>query len=327
MEPMQEVVRSALRSEVLHRGILKCVIKEGSGPTVHPNSKIWIQREGRLENGVLFQKPSRYALVIGDQADKIHSSGWSIALHSMRAQEEAWVLIGPECHMFTEPNLVGQSLWFRFYVEHYKITDVPLLDSGVSLDDRLLRAQFFFDEGRRAFHGNILNEAVTSFNSVKQSVLYKKTELAEMSAEEQTAVAEVIQRAQLNCAITHIRQAEQEKDMKRKLDLLNKAGPMLSELLKVRPQHTKAMYHMTKFYLIKSEYREARSLVQSALALNRHDPALVALGAKVDRLINNTGTSEKQMCRKIFKKWEAELEKEKVHRLQAAHQSLNQSFF
>lgn len=322
--PMETTIEGALRTETLTGDIRKFVMKEGEGPTVHTNSKVWMMREGRLTCGKVFQKPSRYGLTIGMHAETFHSSGWSIALYSMKSQEVSWFCIGPEYHMFTEPELVGKPLWFKFFLEHFKFTDVPPITKATTLGERFLRADIFLDEGRRAFKGELLTEAVTAYNSTKQSLMIKKAELAELSADDQAAVANVVRRANLNLAITHLKQAEMEKDVKRKLGIFNKAGPLLAELLAADPSNPKILYHQAKFHLLKSELKEARRTIMASLAENSSDPAALALKAKIEGLLGKSSTNEERMCRKIFKDWEAELERERIQKLQAAHEAREQ---
>jgi tetratricopeptide (TPR) repeat protein len=301
----------------LDGSVLKRIVKEGHGPVMQNMVKVWVTIEGRLEDGLQFQKPKDE--VINLIGSKIYSEAMVLGINSMKRGEVAWIKASPDTHLYKE-GYENETLWFLFEVKEY-LENYTKLHSKMTILERLYHINTLLDIAKRLYTSNTKKDCKIIYNDIITSLKLKKDGFSELDEQTKVKFIDAKGRAMMNLALIFIKEVEESDKEDAKIKTLQKVLDMCNELISYDKNSIKAYYRRGTAYFIKSMHTEALQDFKKVLEIDPVNKDALKHIKKLNQLTQKIIQKEKKAFSGIFNSNRWDQESERDDKLQKSKQA------
>ena len=295
----------------LAEGMVKRLIKEGSGPVIESATKYWIELEGWLEDSYQFQKFKEECVNMAKE-NKNHQLCTITLLRTMKKGEVALVKCPPGTHLYDD-TLENETLWLKYtlkdYLEHFedpmKVNDLP---------ERLELCKKIKDSANRLFRSGIKSDSRTLYNKVKSSLIFKTGFIDTLDGSLKSEILSLRSTVTSNLALVFLKDAEEfwDKDKTVADKNIAKVFELTNSDLEANPKNAKSLFRRSKAYLMMEEYEKASMDVTLALEVEPSNKDCLDLLRHIKQRTKIHDNKQRGIFREVFKEenWKRESEKD-----------------
>ena len=291
--------------EDLGSGVIKRVLKEGTGEVIQNVAKVWLEIEGWLEDSYQFQKFKTQVVTFNKEGKKMGVSE-ELLLQTMRKGEVSFVKAPPGTHVYDD-TLEHETLWIKYTLVEY-LEHILDLNTMKSLSEKMEYSCLLIEIGNRLFRSGIRSESKAIYNRINSVLTVKPAVFKDFEDEIKIRYNNLKSRVLSNLALVFLKDAEEFKDK----DLVDKATKKVIEYagieLEMNPWNVKNMCRRAKAFEIRGEFEKAKEDLDKALGIEAGNSEARKLHREIIGKIKEENCREKKVFKEVFTKenWEKE---------------------
>ena len=294
LEPSKEIF---LREEILSDdgSVRKRVIQEGDGEIFPQDAIVWLNIEGRLEDGYCFQRAKKHNIDLGLNDSRIYSESWYLALKSMRRREIAWIYSAKSHHLYEHK----EPVWFKFVVEEYKVPSSDRPIHSMTFTERLESAGVCIQDGNRMFGSGKYGESLKAYNKAITLISFKKDELHSAEESFKKNVKSLRIRCWLNSAQALLNMHSIVLKPEDKIKKANEAIAKCDEVLKLDPENEKALFRKACGFMLKQEFDKSFPILTQCISMRPTDKTIREKYSECREGIKQSEDTESEVCKNV----------------------------
>mmetsp|Transcript_34068 Transcript_34068/g.59406 ORF Transcript_34068/g.59406 Transcript_34068/m.59406 type:complete len:401 (-) Transcript_34068:1180-2382(-) len=271
-------------------GVLKTVLREGSGEVPAPGQEVEVHYTGKLENGLIFEQSEgrgpAFKFVLGQR--KV-IRGWDLGIATMKQGERALFVCRSEYAYGKKgfPPMIPPSSTLKFEIELISFKDYDPSTRELTLEERLAKANELKNQGNDLIRQGQFASALNDF--YLQALTWIEADRSEGDAQHAVDLRATKAALYSNAAMCQLKSEAWESC----IDYCNKA-------LELQPSNVKVLFRKAQAQFNFKQLEPANQTCQAALALEPNSLEVKTLHAKIQKKIKSIQNKESKMIKAMF---------------------------